>query len=682
MQNPLLQHDKTVAFDAIKNEHIIPAIEQRISEASGVLDQICQQIETPDWKNTIAPWEAVNEQLEQSWSPVTHLNMVMDSDELRKIYTECIQKLTAFHSMAGQNRDFFEKATSVLVSSQNGTEKLDSIQLKLIEDMLLSFKLSGVDLPADERDSFRTRAMRLSELSTQFNDNVLDATGGWDLLVNDEKELAGIPESAVSLFAQQAKQKDKEGWLIKLEAPSFIPVLSYADDRSLREKLYLSFTTRASDQGPNAGKWDNSKIIDETLSLRHQQANALGMNNYSELSLATKMASQPDDVEKFLLEVNQFAKKAGVREIEELSQFAQQSGFEGSLQAWDIGYYSEKMKKQHLNFDAQSLRPYFQCDKVVEGLFRVTSKLFAVSFEKQDNTPVWHKDADFYHVIDAQGQHIAGFYLDIFAREHKQGGAWMDVCRSRHTSDEGSEVTPIAYLNCNFTPPVDGKPSLLTHDEVETLFHEFGHGLHHMLTKISIPGISGISGVEWDAVELPSQFLENWCWHRESLDLFARHQDTGETIPDDMYKAMHDSKKFGAGLMLVRQLEFSLFDLRLHRDYPKDDAKSWLADTLQKARDEVALITPPSSNRFAHAFGHIFGGGYQSGYYSYLWAEQLSADAFGRFEEEGIFNEQTGSDFRKEILEVGGSRPAMDSFVAFRGRKPEIEALLVSRGVK
>ncbi|MGB1110367.1 MAG: M3 family metallopeptidase, partial [Gammaproteobacteria bacterium] len=520
---------------------------------------------------------------------------------------------------------------------------------------------------------------KLSELSSRFQNNLLDATNAWSKLVTDESELAGIPDSAKSMFAQNAANKDKQGWLVTLEFPSVQAVLTHADSRELRREVYEAFSTRASDQGPHAGQFDNGPLIEEILALRHEQANLVGFANYAEYSVATKMAEDTDKVMAFLEDLAKRARPAAQREFAELGEFAAESlGIDG-LEAWDVNYASEKLRQARYQLSQEDLRPYFSAPKVIAGLFQVVERLFGVSIEERQGVETWHADVTFYDVLDAGGELVASFYLDPYAREHKRGGAWMDECTTRmRVGDELDK--PVAYLVCNFTPPVDGKPALLTHDEVTTLFHEAGHGFHHMLTRIDYPAVSGINGVEWDAVELPSQFLENWCWEREALDLFARHHETGEPLPGDLFDKMIAARNFQSAMFTVRQLEFALFDFRLHRDYDPANPTP-VMDVLSAVRAEVSVVVPPAFNRFPHAFGHIFAGGYAAGYYSYKWAEVLSADAFSAFEEAGVFDADTGERFRREVLEVGGSRPAMESFKAFRGREPELDALLRHTGI-
>ncbi|MDN5924252.1 MAG: M3 family metallopeptidase, partial [Xanthomonadales bacterium] len=508
---------------------------------------------------------------------------------------------------------------------------------------------------------------------------VLDATEAWQEHVTDERKLAGIPDSDRAVLRQYAADQDLDGYVISLKQPSVHAVLTYANDRELRERVYWAYQTRASDQGPQAGKFDNSERIESILALRHEAAQLLGFANAAEESLATKMAQSPQQVIDFLHDLVIRAKPVAQRELAQLREFAHQHLGLDNLESWDIGYASEKLRQQQYALDDEQLKPYFAMPAVLEGLFALTEKLYGITLHQREGVDVWHPDVRYYDVHDSDGQTQAGVYIDLVARNGKRGGAWMDVCRARF-DDGASKQQPVAFLTCNFSPPTAGKPALLTHDEVLTLFHEFGHGLHHMLTEISLPSIGGIDGVEWDAVELPSQFMENFCWHREALDLFAKHYQTGAPLPEALFERMLAARHFHAGMFLLRQLEFALFDFELHQQYdPASGARSM--QILDQVRRQVAVVYPPAWQRFAHAFSHIFAGGYAAGYYSYLWAELLSADVFSAFEEHGVIDRATGERFRKEFLAVGASRPALQSFVAFRGREPQPQALLKSYGL-
>jgi oligopeptidase A len=556
---------------------------------------------------------------------------------------------------------------------------LDSAQRKVIDNALRDFRLSGIELDQAARDRFKAIMQELSTLTSSYSDNVLDATNAWYKQVTDESLLAGLPPSARSLARQQAAQRKLDGWVFNLEFPSYFPVITYADNRDLREELYTAYVTRASDQGPNAGKWNNAGLMQQILALRHEAAQLLGFANYAERSLATKMAESTDHVMDFLNDLATRSRPAAVRELEEVRDFAAATYAQQDLQAWDIPYFSEKLRQQKYAISQEELKPYFSEPHVISGLFAIVQRLYGLQIEAVSGVDTWHGAVEYYRIRDASGDIRGEFYLDLYARPHKRGGAWMDECISRRRTREGIQI-PVAYLICNFSPPIGDEPALFTHDEVITLFHEFGHGLHHMLTQIDYAGVSGISGVAWDAVELPSQFMENWCWEREALDLFARHYQSGERIPEDLYQRMMQARNFQSALQMVRQLEFAIFDFTLHRDYdPASPAP--VHDTLEAVRSRVAVIQPPAFNRFENSFNHIFGGGYAAGYYSYKWAEVLSADAFSAFEESGIFSTDTGSRFMNTILAQGGSREPMELFVEFRGREPTIDALLRHSGL-
>ncbi|HLS99025.1 MAG: M3 family metallopeptidase [Porticoccaceae bacterium] len=628
------------------------------------------------WDNLMAPLEAIDDRLEKFWSPVAHLNGVMNSDELRAAYDACIPLLTAWHSEMGQNRPLFEAVQSLADSPAFAA--LGRPRQQAVRHMLRDFRLSGVALPEAERQRFAAIEQRLSELATKFSNNVLDATDGWEKYLEDESALAGIPDSALAGFRQQAKAQGKEGYRLTLAVPAYLPVMQYADNRALRRELYEAYATRASDQGPGAGRWDNSALMVEILQLREEMARLLGFANYAELSLAPKMAESPAQVEDFLVNLVAAAKPQGEAEVAEVRRFAGELGC-ADPEAWDIPYYSEKLRERDYALNQEQLRPYFPANRVIEGLFAITGQLFGIRFEPREAVDLWHPDARCYSVL-RDGAPIAVCYLDLYARAKKRGGAWMaDYCGRRRT-DVGTQL-PVAFLTCNFTPPTGDRPALLTHDEVTTLFHEFGHGLHHMLTEIDVLKVAGINGVAWDAVELPSQFLENWCWQRESIPLISGHFETGEPLPGELLDKMLAARNFQSAMQMLRQLEFALFDLRLH-SAPAPASGDDIQRLLDGVRAQVAVLRPPAFNRFQHGFGHIFAGGYAAGYYSYKWAEVLSADAFSLFEEEGVMNGETGRKFHDAILARGGSEDALDLFVAFRGREPDQAALLRHSGIQ
>ncbi len=675
MDNPLLHFEELPPFSEIRPEHVEPAIDWLLAENRRRIAALLDEVgEHPTWENFIEPLEEWEDELERAWSPVSHLNAVMNSEALREAYNACLPKLSDYATEMGQNERLYQAYRRLAESDQ----PLDEAQRKVLENALRDFHLSGIDLPADKKARYREISQRLSQLTSRFAENVLDCTNAWEKHITDEAQLAGLPDSAKDLAAQTAEQRGKTGWVFTLDFPSYHPVMTYADDRELRYEFYRAYNTRASDQGPHDPKHDNSALMEEILALRHELAQLLGFANYAERSLATKMARDPDQVMGFLHDLGRRSKPQAERELAELRAFAAGLGCD-ELQPWDVPYYSEKLRQQRYAITQEELRPYFPEPRVIAGLFAVVERLYGVQFVEVEGVDVWHPDVKFYEIRDADGTVRGQFYFDLYARPNKRGGAWMDTCQSRMVTHERCQI-PVAYMTCNFAPPVGDKPALLTHDEVETLFHEFGHGLHHMLTRVDYPEVSGINGVAWDAVELPSQFMENYCWEREALDLISGHYETGEPIPQALYDKMIAAKNFQSAMMMVRQLEFSLFDFRIHLEYdPARGAR--IFEILEEVRDEVAVIRPPAWNRFPNSFTHIFAGGYAAGYYSYKWAEVLSADAFSLFEERGIFDRETGQSFLRNILEPGGSRDAAELFRAFRGREPKIDALLRHSGI-
>lgn len=675
--NPLQDLSGLPKFSQIEPEHIQPAILQAIENCKIKINELLSQT-TFTWDNLIAPIEEVDDQLSKFWSPVSHMNSVVSNDELREAHDGCLPALSEFSTWVGQNSDLYNAYVQIQQSIEFTT--LSQAQQKVIEHAVRDFQLSGVALDGDKKVRYAEIQSRLSDLASTFSNNVMDATLGWQKHITDKTLLAGLPESALGAAAQAAQQKELEGWLFTLDIPSYLPLMTYADNRDLREEMYRAYSTRASEQGPNAGEWDNSDIINETLSLRQEEAQLLGFANYAEYSLASKMANSTEQVNGFLQDLARRSQAQAQQDMAELKAYAQEHGGQSELQAWDIAYYAEKLKEQTYKISDEQLRPYFPQPKVVKGLFEVVKRLYGLTIKPVDKVDTWHKDVSYYDIIDKDGELRGSFYLDLYARAKKRGGAWMDVCHTRRVKADGSLQAPVAYLTCNFNGPVGDKPALFTHDEVVTLFHEFGHGIHHMLTKIDVSGVSGISGVAWDAVELPSQFLENWCWQPEALSFISGHYETGEPLPQVLLDNMLAARNFQSAMQMVRQLEFSLFDFNLHEQFI-DAQQTKVQDVLDKVRAEVAVNIPPSFNRFQNSFGHIFAGGYAAGYYSYKWAEVLSSDAFSRFEEEGIFNPQTGYDFLTNILEMGGSKEPMELFVAFRGREPEVDALLRHSGI-
>jgi oligopeptidase A len=674
MTNPLLEDRTLPDFGRIRPEHIEPAVDQLIADGRALVADLAAKADEATWENFVERIEIEDDRFSRAWAPVSHLNSVLNSDELRAAYNACLPKLSEYASEVGQNADLFRGYQRIAEQPD-----LNPAQRKMLANTLRDLHLAGVDLPEDKKARYREISQSLSRLTNQFAENVLDATNGWHKHITDESALAGLPHAAKALARQAAAERKLEGWVLTLDFPSFEPVMKYAEDRALRREVYEAFSTRASDQGPQAGSWDNTAVMDEILALRHEQAQLLGFGNYAELSLAPKMARDTDEVMGFLNDLAGRAIHQARAEIQELRDFARETDGLEDLAPWDLMYYGEKLRVVRFDISDEDLKPYFPLEGVISGMFRVAERLFDVRFEPAETDNLWHPDVRRYVVKDTDGSPRAEFYLDPFARQKKQGGAWMNGAVSRLVMGDRTQL-PIAYLVCNFTPPVDGHPSLLTHREVETLFHEFGHGLHHMLTRVDYPPVAGIHGVPWDAVELPSQFLENWCWERESLDLFARHHETGQPIPDDLFQRLLDAKHFQSAMQMVRQLEFALFDFRIHLEY--DSARgARIYEILDEVRDQVAALKPPAWNRFPHGFSHIFAGGYAAGYFSYKWAEVLSADAFSLFEERGVFDPETGHRFRQLILERGGSADAMELFTAFRGREPKVDALLRHSGI-
>jgi oligopeptidase A len=680
--NPLLRDDTLPAFSQIRPEHVPPAIDALLGDYRDAINELLAAGAPRDFASVMLTQERLEQRLARAWAPVSHLHSVADSAALRAAYGPAEEKLTEHAIELGQNRDLYAAVQSLADAPDFAV--LPRAERALVEHALRDFRLSGVALEEPARSRFRDIGVELSKLSTEFSNAVLDASEAWHEHISDERDLAGIPESGLAVLRQYAEDQELDGYLVTLKQPSVQAVLTYAANRGLRERVYWAYQTRASDQGPNAGKFDNGARIEKIMALRHEAAQLLGFANAAEESLATKMAASPTEVMEFLHDLATRAKPVAQRELATLREFAQRELKLDNLESWDVGYASEKLRQQRYALDEEQLKPYFPLPAVIEGLFGITETLYGITLAEREGVDAWHPTVRYYDVRDADGRVFAGAYVDLYARNGKRGGAWMDVCRARF--DDGAQPQlPVAFLTCNFAPPTEGKPALLTHDDVLTLFHEFGHGLHHLLTGIALPSIGGIEGVEWDAVELPSQFMENFGWNRQALDLFARHYQTGERLPDELFERMLAARHFHAGLFLVRQLEFALFDFLLHLEYDPAQGARTLA-VLEDVRKQVAVLHPPAWQRFPHGFSHIFAGGYAAGYYSYLWAELLSADAFGAFEEQAaasgsVMDRASGERFRREVLAVGASRPALESFIAFRGRKPEPEALLRSHGL-
>lgn len=678
MTNPLLAGNALPAFSQIKPEHIQPAVEQAIAKCRSTIEKVLADNSHYTWDNLIAPLEQADDEFSQAWSPVSHMNSVTSSDALREAHDACLPILSDYGTFVGQHQGLYQAYKSLHESAE--FTSLPQAKKMAIEQSLRDFELSGIGLDDAQKERYGEIAKRLSEITSQFSNQLLDATEAWSKLIVEESELAGLPDTAKAAAKAMAEEKDLSGWLFSLDYPSYQPVMSYSENRALREECYRAFVTRASDQGPNAGEFDNSAIMDEILALRHELALLLGFSSYAHESLATKMAETPEQVLAFLSELGQRSKEQAKTELAELRAFAQKEFAMSEMASWDLGFYAEKLQQHKYQVSQEILRPYFPEDKVLSGLFYTVSRLFGLRIEEQKGIDTWHKDVRFFNIFDDKNCLRGSFYLDLYARTGKRGGAWMDDCRVRRMTADGLQ-NPVAYLTCNFNRPVGGKPALFTHDEVTTLFHEFGHGIHHMLTQVDVADVSGINGVPWDAVELPSQFMENWCWQEEALAQISGHYETGEPLPKALLDKMLAAKNFQSGMMMLRQLELSLFDFRMHLEY--DPAKGAnIQGMLDEVRSQVAVLTPPSFNRFQHGFAHIFAGGYAAGYYSYKWAEVLSADAFSRFEAEGIFNAETGKSFMTNILEMGGSEDPMTLFKRFIGREPNIDALLRHSGIQ
>ncbi|HGE8495734.1 TPA: oligopeptidase A [Serratia marcescens] len=679
MTNPLLTPFSLPPFSAIRPEDIVPAVQSALADCRAAVERVVAQAGPFTWDNLCQPLAESDDRLSRIWSPIGHLNSVKNSPELRAAYEQALPLLSEYGTWVGQHEGLYLAYRSLKEGA--AFEALSVPQRKAVDNALRDFELSGIGLSADKQQRYGEIVARLSELGSTYSNNVLDATMGWSKLITDEAELSGLPESALAQAQAMAQAKEQDGWLLTLDMPSYLPVLTYADNRALREEMYRAFATRASDQGPNAGKWDNSEVMAETLALRHELAQLLGFDTYADKSLATKMAESPEQVIGFLSDLAKRARPQAEQELAQLRAFAKQHYGVDELEAWDITYYGEKQKQHLFSISDEQLRPYFPEQRVVEGLFEVVKRIYGITAKERKDVETWHPDVRFFDLFDANGELRGSFYLDLYARENKRGGAWMDDCVGSLRKADGTLQKPVAYLTCNFNRPLGDQPALFTHNEVTTLFHEFGHGLHHMLTQIDTAGVSGINGVPWDAVELPSQFMENWCWEPEALAFISGHYQSGEPLPKAMLDKLLAAKNYQAALFILRQLEFGLFDFRMHFEYSPEKGAQILP-TLAEVKKMVAVVPSPSWGRFPHAFSHIFAGGYAAGYYSYLWAEVLSADAYSRFEEEGIFNAETGKSFLDNILSRGGSEEPMALFKRFRGREPQLDAMLRHYGIK
>lgn len=689
--NPLLLQNPIKKVDQITADHVEPAISAHINNNKAAIEQLLKWAElNPNelsWQRFMLPLEKLEDQLGKAWSPISHLNSVCNSDDLRQAYDKGLALLTDYSTELGQNKALYQMTKKLYDAKEE--KQLTKTQAHILKHSLIGFKLSGLHLSTDQQQKFSDIQTRLAEIKSKFEQNLMDATMSWKKLVTDKELLVGLPENELAMLAASAKahgklsDDDKTYYLITLEIPSYLAIMTYADDRQLRKEVYTAYSTRASDQGPDAGKFDNSTIMQELLALKQDKAELLGYNNYAELSLETKMAESSEQVIEFLMQLNQASQQQAKQEFMALQKFAVADGVD-QLQAWDISYYSEKLKQKNYQISQTELRSYFPVDQVIDGLFEIAQHHFNIEFELIEGSSVWHEQVKHFTIkrknSEQQEHEIAEFYLDLYARRNKRGGAWMAGYQSRFQIDNSKIQIPIAFLTCNFAGPTEDKPALLTHNEVVTLFHEFGHGLHHMLTQVNELSASGIANVPWDAVELPSQFMENFCYQPEVIKKLSRHYETNEVLPQDKLDKLIAAKNFQSAMMMVRQLEFALFDMKIHMQSALSSQQ--IQTVLDQVREEVAVAKPPEFNRFQHGFSHIFSGGYSAGYYSYKWAELLSADAFSLFEEEGIMNQKSGKKFLVNILEKGGSEDPMDLFFTFRGRKPEIAALLLHSGIQ
>ncbi|MCK8120420.1 oligopeptidase A [Pseudoalteromonas sp. 2CM32C] len=677
MSNPLIGLEGLPPFSKIKPEFVVPALKDGIANCRKAIDDVLAK-KSYTWDDLVLPLEEADDKLSRLFSPVSHLNSVMNNDELREAYEQCLPLISEYSTFVGQHQGLYEAYNALHNSDEFKT--LTTAQQKSITNALRDFKLSGIALASEDQKRYGEISARLSELSSKFGNNVMDATLAWHKHITDEADLAGLPESALALAADTAKSKELDGWVFTLDFPSYLPIMTYADNRELRKETYTAFSTRASDQGPNAGEFDNSDIMKEALALRHELAQLLGFKSYAEKSLATKMAETPEQVFSFLEDLAAKSKPQAEQEVTELRAYAAQKHGITELEAWDFGYYGEKLKQEKYAISDEVLRPYFPANKVLSGLFETVNRLFGISVNEVTDFDTYHKDVRFFEIVDSNNTLRGRFYLDLYARDRKRGGAWMDDCMGRKVRANGELQTPVAYLVCNFNKAVGDKPALFTHNEVTTLFHEFGHGIHHMLTQVDAAPVAGINGVAWDAVELPSQFLENWCYEEEALSFISGHFETGEPLPKELLDKLLAAKNYNSGMQMLRQIEFSLFDFKIHNDYVAGEPCQIQA-VLNDVRSRTSVVHAPEFNRFQHGFSHIFAGGYSAGYYSYKWAEVLSADAYAKFEEEGIFNPQTGQAFMQHILEKGGSEEPMELFKNFRGREPRVDALLRHSGI-
>jgi oligopeptidase A len=670
MANPLLDQEPLPQFVQIRPEHVEPAVRELLTDNRARLEQLAT-LEQPTFASVVEPLEELQHRIARTWSPVSHLNAVLNSDALRAGYNACLPLLSAYQTDLAQSEPLFRAYRTVAERQGAG---LEPAQRQLLRHRVRDFRLAGVGLPAERKVRFKGAMLELTQLQAKFEENVLDATNSWTRHVTDAAELRGLNEMLTEQARRRAADRGLPGWLLSLDQPTYLAVVTDAESEPLRRAFYEAWTTRASERGPDAGRWDNSPVMEQILRHRHEAARLLDFANYAEYALATRMATSVEEVLKFLHELARAARPAAQAEFAELEAFAGRT-----LEAWDVGFYAERLQRERFSVSQEELRPYFPLPRVLDGLFEVAERLFAVRIRERADAPVWHPDARLYDIVGAGGEAVGSFYLDPYARPNKRSGAWMDECVGRKRLASGAAL-PVAYLVCNFLPPGAQRPALLTHDDVLTLFHEFGHGLHHLLTRVDYPSIAGINGVAWDAVELPSQFFENYAWHPEVLQRSSGHYQTGAPLPAAQQARLIATRSFHAGLQMMRQLEFALFDFRIHTEYsPERGAR--ILEILREVRQEVAVVPVPEWNRFANSFGHIFAGGYAAGYYSYKWAEVLAADAFAAFEESGVFDRSTAQRFLDAILSRGGSRDALEAFIEFRGRRPDLRALLRQHGI-
>lgn len=676
--NPLLKIHGLPPFSQVKPEHIKPAVEAAITRCKDLIIELTEKYKkNPSWDNIMAPIEEADDKFSKIWSTVSHLNGVKNTQEFREAYDECLPLVAEYSAWVGQYRPFYE----VLMNLKNSDhfQLLTEAQQISIKNSIRDFKLTGVDLDEASQNRYKEITSRLSQLESTFANNVLDATHSYSLHITDENDIKGLPSGARNLARSEAEKRKLEGWVFTLDIPSYLPFITYCENRELRKEIYSAYNTRASDKGPDAGKWDNAPLMEEILKLRHEQAEILGYKSFAHLSLATKTASTPEEVLDFLYDLADKSKEQGLKEMQELASYAQEHG-QDTLEPWDLAYWSEKLRQEKYSYNAEELRPYFPIDKVIAGMFSVAQKIYKVSFRPRYGVDVWDDNVQCFDIYDEYESKIGTFYMDLYAREGKRSGAWMDDCESRRYRADGALQLPVAQIVCNFTRPVNNQKSQLTHDEVTTLFHEFGHALNQLLTRIDIADVSGINGVPWDVVELPSQFNENFAWQEEVLNFLSCNVNTQEPLPAEKLNCLLAAKNFESAMAMLRQLEFAIFDFRIHLEYDAQKGAR-IFEILKEVKDKIAVIPQFKDARFPNNFTHVFAGGYAAGYYSYKWAEVLAADAFSRFEEEGILNPEVGESFKANILAKGGACDPIKAFTKFRGRKPTVDALLRYSGI-